>query len=55
VSADNLSKAALQLENACADENARKATRLIPKVEDSLTEVFAAYDLIAADLANTQN
>jgi len=55
VSADNLNTAALQLENACADENARKATRLLPKVQDSLTEVFAAYDLIAADLANTRN
>jgi len=55
VSADNLNTAALQLESACADENARKATRLLPKVQDSLTEVFAAYDLIAADLANTRN
>jgi len=55
VSAENLSTAALQLESACADENARKASRLLPKIEDSLTEVFAAYDLIAADLANTRN
>lgn len=55
VSADNLSAAALQLENACADEKVRKANRLIPKIEDCLTEVFAAYDLIAADLADTRN
>jgi len=55
VSADNLNTAALQLESACADENARKATRLLPKVQDSLTEVFAAYDMIAADLENSKN
>jgi len=55
VSADNLNTAALQLESACADENARKATRLLPKIEDCLTEVFAAYDLIAADLAEKRN
>lgn len=55
VSADNLSHAALQLESACADENARKANRLIPKIGESLTEVFAAYDMIAADLENSKN
>jgi len=55
VSADNLSNAALQLEKACADEKSRKANRLIPKIGESLTEVFAAYDMISADLENSKN
>jgi PAS domain S-box-containing protein len=55
VSAENLSANALQLEKACADEDRRKVSRLLPKIERSLTEVFAAYNMILQDLVNPKN
>jgi hypothetical protein len=40
---------------ACADENARQVSRLLPKVEVSLSEVFAAYETISAGMVNPKN
>jgi CheY-like chemotaxis protein/anti-sigma regulatory factor (Ser/Thr protein kinase) len=37
------------------DENARQVSRLLPKVEVSLSEVFAAYETISAGRVNPKN
>ncbi len=55
VSAGNLSETARHLEMACADENTRKASRLLPKIETCLSEVFSAYETISSDLVNPRN
>ncbi len=55
VSAGNLSEAAHQMEMACADENAQKASRLLPEIEAALSEIFTAYENISTEMVNPKS
>ena len=40
---------------ACADENISNANQLLPVIESSLTEVFAAYQKLSTDMVDLKN
>ncbi len=55
ISAHNLSSAARQLEQACADQDLQAVSRLMPEIEASLSEIFSSYKMISAGQVSSKN